>query len=208
MRALIMAGGAGRRIHLGEKPLVSVCGRPMIAYIIDAFISAGIEPVVAASSKTPMTMNWCRAQSIDVIRAEGRGYIEDMVEAVKTLGDRQRLFISVSDIPCITAESIHKISETYRLSGKDACSTWIPAQLVRSFQCSITYQEPVNGVDACPTGINILRGDRIAQPQDELRMLLDEPGLALNVNTRDDLAIAEDFLQQTSRLKFTHFIKR
>ena len=64
MHALIMAGGAGSRINLGEKPLVTVCGRPMIAYILDAFIKAGIYPVVATSSKTPMTMNWCRALEV------------------------------------------------------------------------------------------------------------------------------------------------
>ena len=56
MHALIMAGGEGRRINLGEKPLVLVCGRPMISYITDAFIGAGVDPVVAASPKTPFLL--------------------------------------------------------------------------------------------------------------------------------------------------------
>jgi adenosylcobinamide-phosphate guanylyltransferase len=208
MHALIMAGGAGSRINLGEKPLVSVCGRPMIEYILDAFINAGIDPVVATSSKTPMTTNWCRAQGVDVIRAEGRGYIHDMIEAVNNLDEQHRLFICVSDIPCITAEIIQKIAEAYRMSGKDACSTWIPAQVVQSFRCSITYQEQIHGVGACPAGVNILRGDLIAEPQDELRMLLNEPGLALNINTRDDLAIAEDFLKLQFGVKSLGLTKR
>jgi adenosylcobinamide-phosphate guanylyltransferase len=205
MHALIMAGGEGSRINLGEKPLVSVCGRPMITYITDAFIEARIAPVVAASAKTPMTMNWCRAQGIDVVRTGGRGYIQDMVEAVKTLDEQNPLFICVSDIPCIHAEIIQSISDSYRLSGKDACSTWVPAQLVQSFGCTITYQEPVHGVGACPAGLNILRGDLIDQPQDELQMLLDELRLALNVNTRDELAIAEEFLKHKSRAKSPEF---
>jgi adenosylcobinamide-phosphate guanylyltransferase len=201
MHGLIMAGGKGSRINLGEKPLVLVCGRPMIAYITDAFIGAGIEPLIATSPKTPMTMNWCRAQGIDVVRSKGRGYIQDMIEAVNILDDQHPLFICVSDIPCIHAELIQSISDSYRLSGKDACSTWVPAQLVQSFGCIITYQEQVHGVDACPAGLNILRGDLIEQPQDEHRLLLNEPGLALNVNTRNDLAIAENFLKNQSRLK-------
>jgi adenosylcobinamide-phosphate guanylyltransferase len=200
MHALIMAGGEGIRINLGEKPLVSVRGQPMIAYITDAFIEAGIEPVVATSSKTPMTMNWCRAQGIDVIRTAGVGYIQDMIEAVKKLDEQHPLFICVSDIPCITAETIHQIVKTYGLSGKDACSVWIPADTVRSLGCSFVYQEQICGVEACPAGVNILRGDRIEDPQDELLILLNEPGLALNVNTRDDLAIAEDFLTCQSRI--------
>jgi adenosylcobinamide-phosphate guanylyltransferase len=201
MHALIMAGGEGSRINLGEKPLVLICRRPMIAYITDAFIGAGIDPVVAVSPKTPMTMNWCRAQGIDIVRAEGKGYIPDMIEAVKALDEHHPLFICVSDLPCITAGIIQSISEGYSLSGKDACSTWIPAQVVESLRCSITYDEQICGVRACPAGINILRGCLIDQPQDELRMLLNEPGLALNVNTREDLAIAEEFLKHKSRVK-------
>jgi adenosylcobinamide-phosphate guanylyltransferase len=205
MQALIMAGGIGTRINLGEKPLISICGRPMIEYSIDAFFSAGMEPVVAASSNTPMTMNWCRAHGIDFIKAEGKGYIADMIEAVKTLDEQHRLFVSVCDIPCITAEIIIKIADAYHVSGKDACSTWVPAYITRSFRSTMPYLEKVNGIDACPAGVNILRGDLIAQPQQELQVLLNEPALALNVNTRDDLANAEDFLKHQPRVKTQYF---
>ena len=78
-----------------------------------------------------------------------------------------------------------------------------PRRVVRSLRCSITYEEQICGVKACPAGINILRGSLIDQPQDEHRILLNEPGLALNVNTRDDLAIAEEFLKHKSRVKST-----
>ena len=73
-------------------------------------------------------MNWCRAQGIDMVRAEGKGYIHDMIEAVKALDEQRPLFICVSDIPCITAKIIQSIFKSYALSGKDACSTWIPAE--------------------------------------------------------------------------------
>jgi adenosylcobinamide-phosphate guanylyltransferase len=196
MYSLIMAGGLGSRLNLGEKPLISIRGRPMIAYVIDAFCAGGFEPVVATSPKTPMTMNWCRAHSIAFCKAEGRGYIEDMITAVETLDEQYPLFICVSDIPCITVKVIRKIADSYLLSGKDACSTWIPAELVRSCRGSISYREKVNGIEACPAGVNILRGDLISQPQEELQVLLSEPGLAMNVNTRADLAKAEAFIKR------------
>jgi adenosylcobinamide-phosphate guanylyltransferase len=143
-----------------------------------------------------MTMNWCRAQGIAFCKAEGRGYVEDMVSAVMTLDDRHPLFVCVSDIPCITTRIIHQIADSYSVSGKDACSVWVPATLVRACRGGMPYREQVFGVEACPVGINILRGDLIEQPQEELQVLLNEPCLSLNVNTTADLARAEDFLQQ------------
>jgi adenosylcobinamide-phosphate guanylyltransferase len=196
MHALIMAGGSGRRLNLGEKPLILIHGRPMIAYVIDAFSAGGFEPEVAASSNTPMTLNWCRAHNITLCKTEGRGYIEDMISAVEIMDEQHPLFVCVSDIPCITAGIICLIADLYHKSGKDACSTWIPADIVRSCRSSLLYKEHVNKIEACPAGINILRGDLISYVQDELQVLLNEPGLALNVNTMADLAKAEDFLKR------------
>lgn len=191
-----MAGGMGSRLERGEKPLILVRGKPMIAYVIDAFSTAGFVPVVAASPKTPMTMNWCRAQGIAFCRTEGKGYVEDMIGAVQTLDDQHPLFICVADIPCITSRIIQHIAASYSESGKDACSVWVPATLVRACRGGMPYREHICGIEACPVGINILRGDLIEQPQEELQVLLNEPCLSLNVNTPDDLARAEDFLQQ------------
>lgn len=189
-----MAGGAGSRLARGEKPLSLVCGRPMISYITDAFRSAGCEPVVVISRKTPMTANWCRAHGIPVLRTNGDGYIEDMVNAVQYLEEKKPLIISVSDIPCITPEIIGEIIRSYQDCGKDALSTWIPAHRVKSCRGGMPYHERINRIDACPAGLNILRGDIIDRVQEEFLLLLDEPQLAMNVNTREDLARAEAFL--------------
>jgi GTP:adenosylcobinamide-phosphate guanylyltransferase len=42
--------------------------------------------------------------------------------------------------------------------------------------------------------VNILRGPGIDAKQEEFALLLDEPRLALNVNTREDIARTEAFL--------------
>lgn len=194
MRALIMAGGAGSRLGMGEKPLITVGDQPMISYVIDAFVVAGCEPVVVASARNPMTMNWCRARGVAVARAAGDGFVEDMVKTVQDLEEEAPVIVSVSDIPAITPDIIHLIIEQYRACGKDALSTWVPSHLVRSCRGGMPYREPVGGIEACPAGINILKSDRIACEQEEFRFLMDEPRLALNVNTPEDLARAESFL--------------
>jgi adenosylcobinamide-phosphate guanylyltransferase len=195
MRALIMAGGAGRRLNLGEKPLILIAGQPMIAHVIRAFREAGCEAVVAVSPQTPMTLNWCRASGIEWCRAGGKGYVDDMVEAVRLIGEEGPLFVSVSDIPCVTAGVVKRIAASYERGGKDALSTWVPASRVHTCRGGMPYRECIDGIDACPAGINILRGDRIGEVQDEQQLLLDEPCLALNVNTRADRAEAEAFMR-------------
>lgn len=190
-----MAGGAGVRLNLGEKPLILINGRPLISYVINAFEGAGCIPVVAVSLQTPMTLNWCRAQGIEFVKTDGAGYVDDMISAVNLLDEKKALFVSVSDIPCIIPEIIHTISEVYYSSGKDAASIWVPATAVKSCREAMPYREDIHGIKACPAGVNILRGDIISEPQDELQVLLDEPRLALNINTRADLANAEDFFK-------------
>ena len=159
----------------------------MIEYITDAFTAAGFEPVVAASMKTPMTVNWCRARGIAICKAEGKGYVEDMVESVLGLEEQGPLFICVSDIPCITPDIIRFIFASYQSTGKRRLVNLDPCRLVKSCRGGMPYRETVDGIDACPAGVNVLRGDRIGEVQEECSLLIDELRLAVNVNTRQIL---------------------
>ncbi|MDD1664221.1 MAG: NTP transferase domain-containing protein [Methanomicrobiales archaeon] len=187
MLALILAGGGGTRLEMGEKPLVNICGRPMVTWVIDAFTGAGLEVVVVASSRTPMTLNYLRAQGISHYRAMGRGYVEDIVEAATELGIDGPLFTSVADIPCIRPEHVKEIQEAYLSQERPALSTWIPRSLCQATGCRADYTETVDEIPAVPIGVNILLGERISEPQEEYWLLLHDPALARNVNTREDL---------------------
>ncbi|HVP95433.1 MAG TPA: NTP transferase domain-containing protein [Methanoregulaceae archaeon] len=192
MLALIMAGGAGVRLNLGEKPLVSILGRPMIDYVISAFGCCGYDVVVVASYQTPYTYNWARALGYDCVRTSGNDYIQDLREAVGILGEPGPFFTCVSDIPCLTADHIGSIYRSYLDSGKEALSVWVPA--------SYGHRDPdqcikkIEGMDASPAGINILRGDLIDRSQEELALLIRDARLAFNVNTREDLETVRVYL--------------
>ena len=46
MDAIVMAGGFGQRLGMGEKPCVELLGKPLIAYVIDTLRAAkGIDRV-------------------------------------------------------------------------------------------------------------------------------------------------------------------
>jgi adenosylcobinamide-phosphate guanylyltransferase len=195
MLALIMAGGAGIRLRLGEKPLVSVLGKPMIEYVISAFRKSGHDVVITTSPRTPYTDHWARALGYDCIRTTGNGYIGDLHEAVAVLEEKDPFFTCVSDIPCLTAGNIRAILDAYLDSGKEALSTWVPVpcgQKVTDYDCVLR----VDGTEACPAGINILRGDLIDRPQEELALLIRDRSLSYNVNTREDLEKARAYLSE------------
>ncbi len=186
MRAMIMAGGAGTRLGLGEKPLVTVGGIPMISLVLSAFEKSGYDVIIVASPRTPFTMNWARVHGFECVRASGHGYIQDLQEAVKTIEETRSFFSCVADLPCLTVAHIQQIRAAYEISGKEALSTWVPAPCRRD-GVDVVYAECICGVIACPAGINILRGDLIDRPQEEEKFLIMDRHLAYNINTRADL---------------------
>lgn len=182
-----MAGGEGSRLGMGEKPLVRIAGRPMIEWVIDAFLEADIDPIVVTSMKTPYTKNWCRANQITFVSTDGEGYLNDLARAVMLLEEDGAIFISVSDIPCLRADTIRAVMDAYIESKLPACSTWIPVSFCDHFGTEPRYQATIEGVPASPAGLNILYGSCIHEEQPELQLLLNEPGLVFNVNTRSEL---------------------
>lgn len=200
MLALIMAGGAGLRLNLGEKPLVSILGKPMIDYVIAAFRDSGYDTVIATSCQTPYTHNWARAQGYECVRTSGTDYIGDLCEAVGTLGVEGPFFTCVSDIPCLRPDHIRSIDASYFSSGREALSVWVPVTCIGEGR-DHHFARPVNGTDACPAGINILRGDLIARPQEEYELLIPDRDLAFNVNTRVDLEQVRAYLSDRVLLR-------
>jgi len=191
MLALILAGGEGSRLKLGEKALVPVADRPMLSWVIDAFVGANVEPIVVTSHKTPYTRNFCRANNIDMINTSGAGYIEDLQEAVRFSEEEGPLFTSAADIPYLTSSIIERVRSIYADSGKPACSTWVPLEICKQYGMTPRYIQKINGVPATPCALNIFLGSMVNDVQDEVAILLDEPGLAFNVNTREELEQAE-----------------
>ena len=48
-----------------------------------------------------------------------------------------------------------------------------------------------------PVGINILDGSQIRNEQEDFNLILENPKLAINVNTVEDLQRCKDLLQRT-----------
>ena len=188
-----MAGGRATRLQMGEKGLVRLCNRPLIDYVLDAVGKAGLTPIVITTPKTPYTANYCRMQGIEQICTSGAGYVEDIIEAVSCLEEEGPVLILCADIPGMRSEHLDYILSRYYAGSFPACSVWIPADLRPTPGDKTGFMQMVEGVIAFPVGINILLGSRIAEEQEEMRILLSDHSLAFNVNTPPELSRAEEF---------------
>ncbi|WP_440950045.1 NTP transferase domain-containing protein [Methanosphaerula subterraneus] len=191
MLGLILAGGSGSRLGLGEKPLVRVCNQPMLWYVIRAFVEAGEEVFVVTTRRTPYTANWCRAQGIETVRTGGAGYIDDIAEAATLLDLDAPFFTCGADLPCLTETVIRSVASAHQQSGLPACSTWVPVAHRESRGYSVHSSMMIDQTLVTPAGLNILDGSMMDREQEELQLICADPALVCNVNTRGDLLLAE-----------------
>lgn len=192
--ALVMAGGRGSRMKLREeKPLIKVRGKPMIERVIDALKGSSRvnDIVVSVSRHTPKTAKKVRTHFIKFLETPGDGYIADMQYAVRKLKLRKVLVIS-ADLPLITSKVIDKVVATYERSAKPALSVMCPIEVFERFRLKPEYRFVVGSRIVSPVGVNMIDGGRIKdQEMDEEKLILDDEELTFNINTVEEVEIAE-----------------
>jgi adenosylcobinamide-phosphate guanylyltransferase len=199
--ALLMAGGKGTRLKTkGEKPLIKVCGKPMIQHVLEALKgTAKVEDIIVAVSRhTPKTAAFVRKQALKVLQTPGRGFCLDAKYAIKKLKLGTVLTIC-ADLPLITSEFIDKVITFYEQCKKPALTVMAPQELYIKHGLSVNYVFNVKGKSLIPIGVNVVNGKRIGEKNlDEEILVIDDVKVAVNVNTLDDIRIAEQILYARS----------
>ncbi|WP_099210910.1 NTP transferase domain-containing protein [Thermococcus henrietii] len=169
---VIMAGGRSSRMGR-EKPVLKVGGVPMLLRVYSEAEKVG-ETVVALSKSTPKTRELCLREGIPFVETPGNGYVEDVKWLLRKFGP----FISVSaDLPFVKANDIARISGAF--DRKTSLTGVLPLKLVPKDVKPVVYRGyAIVGLNAVGT-----EGERFF----ELR----NPLLALNVNTPEELKLAE-----------------
>ncbi|MCD4807570.1 MAG: NTP transferase domain-containing protein [Methanococcoides sp.] len=201
MDAVIMAGGQGLRLGMGEKPCVELLGKPLISYVIDSLErSSYIERIfVAVSPSTPNTekfVNEKYGDHIQAINTNGDNYVGDMVYAVESSNIREPVMIIMSDLPMVTPKLIDSIIEAYQDCGSSSMSVFVPISLCKKVGIRPDTVFNWEGNLIVPAGINILDGKFINEEQEYHNYMLDDPEIALNINTVDDMKRCEDLLMK------------
>ena len=201
--ALVMAGGRGTRMQIREeKPLIRVCGKPVIEYVISALQNAEkIDDIlVATSTCTPKTANYMSSFHVKVVETPGKDYVSDMGYMSQTL--KLGVFLAVAaDLPLVTSEVLDAIVERYEQCGKPALTVAVPLSTKTKLGMCVEYSFKMEDKDVVPAGINVIDGRKRYGDEwlDQDIYLLNLDELAVNINTVQELQIAEHLLAKQKK---------
>lgn len=196
MEALVMAGGKGTRMGGGEKPLMALRGKPMLAYVLDALSgSSSIEKInVAVSPDVPRTAEFVLMDGRALtVMTPGSGFIEDMGYALSVLGLFEPVLVVAADLPLITPEVIDRVVDVYEKCGREALSVRVEADIA-----PWTPDTVLNDTEkpTIPAGINVVHSAHMDRSQEEHVLVINDAKLAANVNYRKDLTYCEHLFAQ------------
>jgi adenosylcobinamide-phosphate guanylyltransferase len=177
-----MCGGQGTRLDADvEKPLLAVCGEPMIDHVVDGLHESNVDEVHAVvSPQAPTTAAHVRdALGLAVIEGTGDGYVADLGAATEAVD--QPVLTVAADLPLLAGDPLDRV-----LAAQDGRSLTVvvPAALKRRLGCSVAGDGRWEYA-----GVNVVT-DTVSDaryPSYDVRM-------AVNVNRLVDAEVAADLL--------------
>ncbi len=183
-----MSGGKGTRLKSDiEKPLFKLRNKPLIKYVLDNVKgSKFIDKIfIATSPHTPNTKKYLNNENI--LETPGSNYLFDLKFILSHFEKNSKkdtlLFIN-ADLPFISTKIIDNVIEKYFDFNIDSLSVMIPTDIFKKLNLNYSYD--FNGL--VPSGLNILRSENIVQ--DEKIYIMHNEELAYNINTLNDLSMA------------------
>ncbi len=141
---LILAAGKGTRMKTElPKPLVLLFGKPIVAYIIEAFHKAGIEEVtLIVGYKADLIKKKLGDQVNYVDQTEQKGTAHAVLQAKDKIDWKNKeVFVFVGDSPLITEKNIHLLYE-HHVKTQAHCTF-----LTADFQMKLPYARVVKDAD-------------------------------------------------------------
>lgn len=184
--ALIMAGGRGSRLGTKEeKPMLIFDGKPLIEHVLEALKnSKHMDKIFVVTSKNTQKTEQEMRKKASVLRAPGKGYVEDMLFALKELQLGKTLVVS-ADLPLLSSEDIDWAAEEYFRQKKASLAIFVPEEIFKKYK--LVPSVIING--CVPAGVNIVDGKNLNKG--EAKLISEKLQFALNINTPWDLKTAK-----------------
>jgi adenosylcobinamide-phosphate guanylyltransferase len=193
MLAIILAGGRGCRLHAEEreKALINIGSssgneRKLIDIVVDSVQRSRVDKFcVAVTRNTPKTANYCKKKGYTTIETPGEGYIEDVWFLLCSYPE----FISITcDLPFVQPAHINALIDVYAVHQISVTGAVPVTLLPEGLTPSHTFTH--EGLQLVPCGLNV-----VTSSQESVPYIFDEPLLAVNVNTEEELATARRLLR-------------
>jgi GTP:adenosylcobinamide-phosphate guanylyltransferase len=202
MAAAIMCGGKGSRLQGFaniEKPLLKLNGITMVELVLDALLqSKEFYKIVAVTSQnTPITSSYIAtnlSQKVDVIKTSGMTYPCD-ISVVLNIFRPYTVFVVGCDLPLLRSRDVKKIVSQHR--PEHACTSVVSdKRFVTSLGINPSIIIRINSREYCHTGVSIFDSSKICGTDrvDEHYVVINQKGVAVNVNTRSDLETAQKLM--------------
>lgn len=201
-----MCGGKATRMKADiEKPLVKVGNVPMIDRVISAITDSGMfdRIVVAVSPNAPKTKELVKLKGLDIVETAGNGFSQDLSFLPKF--KLARVLVIPADLPLLNSKIVREIVSIAQTSaGAVAISITIEKEFVENIgvKPSVVVCDKNNDKYYCHSGITIFDTARIGDNNSSSSSLLvkeeykimNKVEVAVNVNTKEELELAEKLL--------------
>jgi GTP:adenosylcobinamide-phosphate guanylyltransferase len=184
-----------------EKPLLKVDGVAMVERVISALTSSNsFDRIIAAvSPNTPKTNEFLKSKGIETIETAGKGYSQDLSDLLTKLKP-QKVMVVPSDIPLLNSQIVNEILNTIIDDNDRQAQEEEPAIsiiLEKEF-VERTGVKPsiVLTNQYCHSGVTIFNTMAVGgtEPVKERYLVMNRKEIALNVNTKEELELAEKLL--------------
>ena len=197
-----MCGGRASRMQQQqqqgsiEKPLIKVDGVAMVERVISALASSNrFDRIIAAvSPNTPKTNEFLKSKGIEIIETAGEGYSQDLSHLLSKLKPH-KVVVVPGDIPLLNSQIVKEILNTIdddRQEQEQAISIILEKGFVEEIgvKPSIVLMNQY-----CHSGITIFNSMVVStEPVKEHYLVMNRKEIALNVNTKEELELAEKLL--------------
>ena len=200
-----MCGGKGERLKPYckiEKPLVRINDIPMLVYVLCAILNSNLfdKIYLAISSNTPKTLvaiseRYCN-DKISILHTSGRSYSTDLIHIINYL-QPEDLFIFSADLPLLTAQNIRQMYLILRNQIESGITSFMmTSEYVKCIGIKPSFEVVIHGLKCCYSGVTMIDTSKSSSKSfsREYYKIYNCIGLAVNVNTIDDLIIAKGLL--------------
>jgi adenosylcobinamide-phosphate guanylyltransferase len=192
-----MCGGRATRMKADiEKPLIKVKGIPMVERVILALEGSNkFERIIAVvSPNTPKTREFLAVKGIEMIETAGEGYSHDLSRMLLALKPH-KVFVAPADVPLLDSKTVSDIVALAANRTVPAVSVIIDKEFVEKL--GIKPSVILDGEQYCHSGITIFDAAKAGSGSiEEHHIVMNEVKVAVNVNTKEELGLAEKLLVQ------------